>query len=282
MKISLVTVSFNQRKYLERTLRSVFEQRYPCLDYIIIDPGSTDGSRELIAEHQEKFTRVVLEPDRGPADGLNKGFALASGDVYGFLNADDLLLPNSLSAVAEHMANHPECDVVMGDGLIVDGDDRVLRKVRARPFSASRYLHSGSAWLQQSTFFRSGAFKNVGGFNAANRSSWDGELFLKMALAGARFQYLHKSLASFRLHGESITSRIQKGGRDQTVLAYQADGKRIFEEAMGRPWSLRDDLLTFGYRFERLALHPRDLAQAILHRVRARRAGPVTRPWRCA
>ncbi len=92
MKISIVTLSFNQKQFLEEALQSVLGQKYPELEYIVVDPGSTDGSREMLDLYKGQLTELILEPDRGAADGLNKGFSRSTGDVLGFLNADDLLL----------------------------------------------------------------------------------------------------------------------------------------------------------------------------------------------
>ena len=96
MKFSVVTISFNQRQYLMEALTSVLAQDYPAIEYIVVDPGSTDGSRELIESFRSRLDRVIFEPDQGAAEGLNKGFQQASGDIFGFLNSDDVLLPGAM------------------------------------------------------------------------------------------------------------------------------------------------------------------------------------------
>src|ERR1700744_4255154 len=101
LKFSVVTISFNQRQYLEEALRSVLTQEYPAIEYILVDPGSTDGSRELIEGFAGELDRVVFEPDQAAADGLNNGFQHASGDIFGFLNSDDVLLPGAMRSVAD-------------------------------------------------------------------------------------------------------------------------------------------------------------------------------------
>src|ERR1700761_9685491 len=118
MKVSVVTVSFNQRQYLEACLTSVLNQEYPDLEYIVVDPGSQDGSRELIESFRGRLASILFESDQGPADGLNKGFRLASGDIFGFLNSDDALLPGAVKSVSESFARNPDCDIVMGNGFI--------------------------------------------------------------------------------------------------------------------------------------------------------------------
>ena len=101
MKVSIVTISFNQAKYLERAIISVVEQNYSNIEYIVVDPGSTDGSREIIEKYRSKITIVILDPDKGPTDGLNKGFAAATGDIYAYINADDALLPGAVKSVVD-------------------------------------------------------------------------------------------------------------------------------------------------------------------------------------
>ena len=96
MKFSIVTISYNQAQFLEQAIRSVIEQDYPDVEYIVVDPGSTDGSREIIERYRDRIDRIIFEPDKGPADGLNKGFAQATGDVFGFSKDISCCLSKSL------------------------------------------------------------------------------------------------------------------------------------------------------------------------------------------
>src|SRR5262249_6094619 len=141
MKFSIVTVSFNQARYLERAMRSVLDQEGASVEYIVVDPGSTDGSRDIIEKYRSRLAHVILEPDTGAADGLNKGFRAATGEVLGFLNSDDVLLPGALSGAAGFLREHPEVDVVSGDCEIVDGQDNVLRVSYSDRFSLRRYAY---------------------------------------------------------------------------------------------------------------------------------------------
>jgi glycosyltransferase involved in cell wall biosynthesis len=248
MKISIVTVSFNQCGYLKQAMDSVLEQGYPELEYIVVDPGSTDGSRELIRSYGDRISKAILEPDSGAADGLNKGFAVASGDVYGFLNSDDLLMPGSLEKVSEFFSTHPDHDLVMGNGCKIDGEGNRIKSIKARDFSVRRHLYGGTRWLQQSTFFRREAFHRSPQFNIDNRTCWDGELFVQLAQEGAKIGYIDSDLSAFRIHGASIsgTGRMEK--------AYQEDCERIFKEIQGRDWGLVDELWKCLYRVEELLL----------------------------
>ena len=228
MRVSVVTLSFNQAAFLERALRSVIEQDYGDVEYIVVDPGSTDGSRDIIARYRDRIARVVEEPDAGPADGLNKGFALATGEVYAYLNADDALLPGAIREAVEALRRHPEADVVIGHGFIVDAAGKVLRRFRSAPFTTWRFARGAAVAMQQSTFIRASAFRATAGFNVENRTSWDAELLLDMALAGARVRIVEGDWSLFTLHADSIT------GTGRLSEAYLADRRRCFRRVAGR------------------------------------------------
>lgn len=242
LRISIVTLSFNQGAFLKEAIDSVLTQDYPDLEYIVVDPGSKDNSRELITSYGERIARRIFEPDRGAADGLNKGFASAIGDIYGFLNADDVLYPGSLMRVAEFFKTHPKCEMVMGNGNVIDGSGRKLRRIIARDFTVRRYLYGGTTWMQQSTFFRRDLFLRSSKFNLQNRTCWDGELFVEMANLGARIGYINADLSGFRIHARSIS------GSATNLEAYKRDSRRIFHQTTGQQWSTTDEVLRFLYR----------------------------------
>lgn len=249
--VSIVTISFNQAEFVERTIQSVLAQDHPNIEYIVVDPGSTDGSRDIIERYRSRISKVILRPDRGAADGLNRGFAEATGEIFGFLNSDDLLLPGAVRRVAEFFQSHPQCDIVAGNGNIVDSDGRTLRHVKARDFTVRRYLYGGMRWLQQSTFFRREAFRLSPGFNTENRTSWDGELFVSLVHMGATVGYIDADLAAFRIHSASIS------GAGRLLTAYRKDCRRVFRQICGRDWRASDDVLRFLYRIEGLLISAR-------------------------
>jgi glycosyltransferase involved in cell wall biosynthesis len=248
VRISIVTLSFNQRAFLPQALDSVLQQGYSDLEYIVVDPGSTDGSREVIQKNASKLAQIIFEPDRGAADGLNKGFAAASGEVFGFLNADDLLLPGALERVAEFFRLNPNCDLALGNGYIIDERGKPIRHVKACGFTVKRYLHGGSRWLQQATFFRREAFQRSPGFNVLNRTSWDGELFISMLNSGANAGYIDADLGEFRVHSTSIS------GSQTNSQKYREDWRRVFREIQGREWGHGDHLWHFLYKAEGLLI----------------------------
>jgi glycosyltransferase involved in cell wall biosynthesis len=208
MKLSIVTISFNQAKYLDECLKSVARQKSVSVEYIVVDPGSTDGGREILRDYADQglIDTLLLEPDGGPADGLNKGFAAARGDLFAYLNSDDLFAVGAFDYVQRYFAAHPDVDVLCGAIRMIDEKGRPsLRGRTADAFDVRRYATGVCTIGQQATFFRRSIFEKAGGFNVTNRIAWDGELLVDMALAGGRFQSTRKVLGDFRIYGESIT-----------------------------------------------------------------------------
>jgi glycosyltransferase involved in cell wall biosynthesis len=237
-KFSIVTISFNQAEFLPRAIESVISQKNVDLDYIVVDPGSSDGSREIIERYKRHFSHIILDPDRGPADGLNKGLAAASGDYFGYLNSDDELTPGALEKAASAFAKYPSADVVYGNGLAVDEHGKQLRRlVSASPFSPKLYAWGLAVIIQQAAFVRTGALKAIGGFNVENRTCWDGEAFLDIALAGGRFRRVWDTWGLFRIHRGSIS------GSGRLNEQYREDCERLFVKVFRRPSTARDRMI---------------------------------------
>lgn len=228
MKFSIVTISFNQAEFLERTIRSVIAQTGVDIEYIIVDPGSTDGSRDIIERYRGYFADVIYENDKGPADGLNRGFASATGDVYCYLNSDDTLKPDALRRVARFLVGHPDYDVICGHAWVTDRHDKRLRRVWSEPYRRLSVAYGASVQIQPSTFIRRDAFIKSGGFNIKNKSSWDGELLLDLFLSGSRIEIIEEFLSTYRLHAVSITN----SGKLSALIAQSNESR--FIRLMGR------------------------------------------------
>ncbi len=201
MKISIVTPSFNQASYLEATLRSLLDQNYPDLELIVIDGGSTDGSVEIIRRYAAQLSHWESERDRGQSHALNKGFAHVHGDIWTWLNSDDLLEPGVLQRVAQLFAENPEVGVVYGDCVYVAADgETVVEKFRSEPHSRLRHLaHRFIA--QPSCFFRTSMVPP--GVREDLHYCMDYDLWLKLAARGVPFLYVPELFSRYRLHEES-------------------------------------------------------------------------------
>ncbi len=256
MKISLVTISFNQARFLESAIESVLNQDYPELEYIVVDPGSTDSSREVIERYRDRIAHIILEPDNGPADGLNKGFARATGQIFGYLNSDDALLPGTLIRVAASFRSFPRADLIYGHGYVVDASGQRLRRFRSDRFSLRRSAYGNSIIMQQAAFWRREVFEQAGGFNAANRLSWDGEFWIDLALAKKRIQRVDEYWACFRAHEQSITHKFHGGAE---LSPFGREQRRLFEKAMGRPRKAGDCIAALATRVEKWLVDPLNL-----------------------
>lgn len=258
-QITIVTLSFNQAPFLAEAIESVLGQNYPALDYIVVDPGSTDGSREIIARYEGRL-RTLLDPDKGPADGLNKGFAAGTGAIFGYINADDLMLPGALDTVARHFAARPDVDAILGNGVLLDRAGAKRRNVQTSRFSLKSIGHGAMTFCQQGHYFRREAFERAGGFNIENRTSWDFELLVDMGLAGLNMINVPERLGAFRLYGDTIT------GSGRFTEAMMRDLARIQASALGRSQKPTDRITATLHLIARRLANP----SATLEGLRAR------------
>jgi len=256
LRVSIVTISFNQAAFLERTLNSVLDQDYPDIEYIVVDPGSTDGSRDIIERYRNQLARVILEPDTGAADALNKGFKCATGEVFAFLNSDDVLFPGTVRNAVECLSTNT-LDIVSGHALVIDEHDRELRVAYSERYSLKAYAYGASILIQPSTFFTREAFLRTNGFNTSNKSNWDGELFADMALSGGHFGLVDQIWSGYRLHGQSITS---SGKLHQQT---QEHHKQMFRKIVGREERSTDRLIAQAFRMFRYMQNPKSLYERI-------------------
>ena len=204
--ITLVTPSFQQGRYLERTLFSVLRQNYPNLEYVVQDGDSNDGSKAVLARYATALARWISEPDAGQADALNRGFAGTHGEIMGYLNSDDLLLPGALPYIASFFARHPKVDVVYGHRLIIDKYDRQLG-IWVMPRHEDGALNVTDYIPQETLFWRRSAWEAAGGaIDTSFRYAIDWDLLLRMRGAGARMARLPRFLGAFRVHEEQKTS----------------------------------------------------------------------------
>lgn len=253
MKFSIVTISYNQNRFLQETIDSIRVGSPHELQYVIVDPGSTDGSRETIERNRGRFHAVVLEKDRGPADGLNKGFAICDGDIFAYVNSDDTLMPGALESVARYFEKKPETDVLFGAVRMVDIDGKpVFRGRTPDRFDLRRYAEGLCFVWNPSTFIRREAFLRAGGFRIENNVHWDGELVVDLALSGARMGYTDEVFGTYRLHEQSMTVSIQKAGgsfAEKSARQRLRVRARIQQAGVAPYPPVQRELLRVAYRF---------------------------------
>jgi glycosyltransferase involved in cell wall biosynthesis len=205
-KISIVTPSFNQGQFLEETIRSIISQGYPSLEYVIIDGGSTDQSVEIIRRYTEHLTYWVSEPDRGQANALNKGFARCSGDILGWINSDDCLLPNALHNIAIAARNAPDAILI---GEVINLDDalgyswltpqhNITFETMVEPWRHKVFWHQPGIWFPRTLY------QQIGILDETLRYCFDREWMCR-ALQTAPVYYLGQAVAQFRYHRASKT-----------------------------------------------------------------------------
>ena len=223
MKITVITVAYNSAATIADTLRSVAGQTHPNIEHIVIDGASSDGTVALVREHASPTTTLLSEPDRGIYDAMNKGLQLATGDLVGFLNADDMLAgPNAVASLAA-AASHAEADVVYGDLSYVrkDRPTEVLRYWSSGAFDADRLRYG---WMPpHPTFYvRRSALKSFGPFDLQFRIAADYDFMLRyLGRPGIRVAYVPEVLVHMRAGGasnRSMRAMMQKSREDLAAL----------------------------------------------------------------
>lgn len=204
-RITIVTPSFNQAAYLERTILSVLDQGYPNLEYIIVDGGSTDGSVDIIRRYADRLAWWVSEPDRGQTDALNKGLRRATGEWVAWQNSDDIYYPGAFHDLAAAAAKHPQAGLIIGDMLLIDGHDHRLRDIRYVKPSYKALLAEGMLLANQAAFWRRSLQARIGLLDESYHCSFDYEWFLRLA-QHAEGIHVDRFWGALRLHGETKTS----------------------------------------------------------------------------
>lgn len=212
-RISIVTPSYNQGEYIEKTILSVLEQKYPNLEYIIIDGGSTDKSVEIIKKYERHLKYWVSEPDRGQSDAINKGFKHATGDLLAWLNSDDYYMPGALHRVASMSLESPETDVFVGAGRILDENGIVVYYRDPPSVVTTQSLYQwtfGGDFMQPSCFFRRGAWEACGPLDTGLHLALDLDLWLNMAKTGFQFTRINELLSTATGHRNAKTCVFKK------------------------------------------------------------------------
>jgi glycosyltransferase involved in cell wall biosynthesis len=204
--ISLVTPSYNQGEFIGRTINSVLSQNYSSFDYTIYDAESGDETSAILGHIEDKMVTVFSEPDKGQADAISKGFNRTKGEIVGWLNSDDVLMPGTLEYVADYFQRNPNIDAIYSDRIFIDEHDRILKFWILPPHS--NYLMSRWDFIPQETcFWRRSLMNKAGGIDSSYQFAMDYDLFERMMRIG-KFKKVGGFLAAFREHENAKTTQL--------------------------------------------------------------------------
>lgn len=235
-RVSIVTPSFNQAKFLERTILSVLGQDYPNLEYIVIDGGSTDGSVEIIQKYADRLAYAASEPDRGQTDAINKGFARASGEILTWLNSDDTYTPGAVRQAVSFLQQNADVGLVYGDMNFIDENDRVIGKFKAA-LTDLRHLRRGYVHIPQpAAFFRADLWRQVGPLDPSFYFAMDYDLWVRLAQKTAFAYRRGDTWANFRLHSGGKTVVSDDRNWPEILRVHYRDGGSFFSPIVVKYW----------------------------------------------
>jgi glycosyltransferase involved in cell wall biosynthesis len=202
-KISIVTPSYNQGKFIERTIKSVLDQKYPSLEYIVMDGGSTDDTVSILKKYGKQIT-WVSEKDNGQAHAINKGLKIATGDILAYLNSDDTYQPGSLKRVGDFFDVHSHAYFVYGHGRLIDSKDREVGFYNDSPTDSARLFEQCNI-SQPTCFWRREVLETVGYFDETYQFTMDYDYWVRVART-YHLYYIRDVLANTRIHPDAKTS----------------------------------------------------------------------------
>lgn len=234
-RVTIVTPSYNQGRFIRTTIESVLGQDYPNLEYIVMDGGSTDETASVVRDYASRL-RWISEKDTGQANAINKGFRMASGEFVAWLNSDDVLLPGAVSKAVAGFAECRRAGAVYGEGYLIDKESNITGRFPfTQRFDLWRLIHVSDYILQQSTFFRRDAVAEAGYLREDLHYALDWDLLIRIGKR-APLHYIPEYLGCIREHSETKTS---SGGWRRI-----AEIGRVLREHSGRTWP--PGLLVYG------------------------------------
>lgn len=209
-RISIVTPSYNQGEFIEATIRSVLLQNYPNLEYFIMDGGSSDNSVDIIRRYEPWLTQWVSEPDRGQSHAINKGLEQGTGEIFAWLNSDDILLPDALWRVAAAYQTRPDAAAWAGTCHLIRADGRIIKSEVPRGLSRDGLADwfYGGFFFQPSCFFSARAWQAIDGVDESLNFAMDVDLAIRLAEQG-EYVKLPDALSAAIIHDEAKTQALR-------------------------------------------------------------------------
>ncbi|OAI15114.1 hypothetical protein A1507_14510 [Methylomonas koyamae] len=237
-KISVIIPTFNQGNFIEKTIESVISQDYPNFELIIIDGGSTDNTIDIIRQYEQYLTYWVSEPDRGQSHAINKGMAIATGDILTWLNSDDWYLPGTLYKFSEIFQENPDAGIVVGCGRIIDLSGNEVHAIKPNPDIDLESLFNwmnGGDFLQPSSAFSRLAWELAGPIDESIHIALDVDLWLRMAKNGVKFVSTEGFLAEALSHPNAKTTAFENLMIiDCAMVITQHGGKKHVEKILSQ------------------------------------------------
>ena len=233
--VSIITPSFNQATYLEATIKSVLEQRYPHIEYIIMDGGSTDGSVDVIKKYEGRIAAWVSEQDKGQTDAINKGFNRAKGDILAWINSDDTYAnPNAVADAVNFLVAQPVVAMVYADCNFIDEQGKIIGKFASRQTDYAK-LRTGYVHIpQQTMFFRAKYWKELGPLDPSFYFAMDYDLWVRIAKHAPLHYLPGKTWANFRIHTSSKTNVNDERGWNEMLRVHYRDGGSFFSPIVAK------------------------------------------------
>lgn len=239
MLISIITPNRNGAKYIDRTLTSVLNQRGCEFELIVVDGASIDESLSIINRYNSRIACVISESDNGMYDAINKGISMARGEIIAYLNSDDFYYPGTLNFVSKYFDKYPEVDFIYGDLDFVDADEKVLFRQLYPSFSLRRLkVMSYSVIGQPAAFWRKSLQTKIGKFDISMQMASDFDFFIRAGMV-SKLVHVSETLAAFRVHNDSLTSKQYQLNRNEVL--------KLHLKFIDRPNSYQIGILRFYY-----------------------------------
>ena len=260
-KISIVTPSFRQGEFIERTLKSVLEQSYPNLEYFVQDGDSKDATKKILEKYSDRLSGWESTPDNGQTHAINLGFAKTTGEIMAWINSDDIILPGTLSYVADYFKRHPEIDVVYGNRLQIDINDKQVGQW-VLPAHDNDVLSWTDFIPQETLYWRRSVWEKVGGkLDESFSFAMDWDFLIRLRDAGARFPRLPRFMGGSRIHPKQKTSSEignvgiqEKNGIRLRLLGRIPSEKEIFKAV--KPYLIKHSFTDLIWRIRSLLGNP--------------------------